>query len=115
MRTTSPLSDTISEDLKKRGMKFVGSTMVYSYLQAIGILNAHGKECDLCACKNGDIPGVRLQKRRYSRNLIRQLQDDVWLRDGVYLRFGRILAMICGMVVLPIKSVGIYSKFYRMQ
>ena len=58
MRTTSPLSDTISEDLKKRGMKFVGSTMVYSYLQAIGILNAHGKECDLCACKNRDIPGI---------------------------------------------------------
>ncbi len=47
MRTTSPLSDTISKDLKKRGMKFVGSTIIYSYLQAIGILNAHGKECDL--------------------------------------------------------------------
>ncbi len=48
MRTTSPLSDAISKDLKKRGMKFVGSTIIYSYLQAIGILNAHGKECDLC-------------------------------------------------------------------
>lgn len=44
-RTTSPLSDRISKDLKKRGMKFVGSTIIYSYLQAIGILNAHGKEC----------------------------------------------------------------------
>ena len=48
MWTTSPLSDKISKDLKKRGMKFVGSTIIYSYLQAIGILNAHGKECDLC-------------------------------------------------------------------
>ena len=46
MRTTSPLSDQISRDLKKRGMKFVGSTIIYSYLQAMGILNAHGKECD---------------------------------------------------------------------
>lgn len=46
LRTTSPLSDEISKDLKKRGMKFVGSTIIYSYLQAIGILNAHGKECD---------------------------------------------------------------------
>jgi len=46
-RTTSPLSDTISKDLKKRGMSFVGSTIIYSYLQAIGIIYAHGKECDL--------------------------------------------------------------------
>ncbi|MCD7772403.1 MAG: DNA-3-methyladenine glycosylase I [Oscillospiraceae bacterium] len=48
IRTTSPLSDTVSKDLKKRGMKFVGSTIIYSYLQAIGVLNAHGAECDLC-------------------------------------------------------------------
>ncbi len=48
VRTTSPLSDEISKDLKKRGMKFVGSTIIYSYLQAIGILSAHGAECDLC-------------------------------------------------------------------
>ena len=46
VRTTSPLSDKISKDLKQRGMKFVGSTIIYSYLQAIGVLNAHGKECD---------------------------------------------------------------------
>lgn len=48
MRTTSPLSDQISKDLKKRGMKFVGSTVIYSYLQAVGIINGHGPECDLC-------------------------------------------------------------------
>ena len=47
LRTTSPLSDKISKDLKKRGMSFVGSTIIYSYLQAIGIIYAHGKECDL--------------------------------------------------------------------
>ena len=46
LRTTSPLSDRISKDLKRRGMKFVGSTVIYSYLQAVGIINAHGPECD---------------------------------------------------------------------
>lgn len=44
-RTTSPLSDAISRDLKKRGMKFVGSTIIYSYLQAIGIINGHLPGC----------------------------------------------------------------------
>lgn len=45
IRTTSPLSDAISKDLKKRGMKFVGSTIIYSYLQAIGIINGHLEGC----------------------------------------------------------------------
>lgn len=44
--TKSELSDKISNDLKKRGMGFVGSTIVYSYLCAIGIINAHDKNCD---------------------------------------------------------------------
>ncbi len=45
IRTTSPLSDRISQDLKKRGMKFVGSTVIYAYLQSVGVLNAHQKGC----------------------------------------------------------------------
>lgn len=53
LRTTSPLSDQISKDLKKRGMKFVGSTIIYSYLQAIGVLNAHEKNCDCYMCDTG--------------------------------------------------------------
>lgn len=44
-RTTSPLSDAISKDLKKRGMKFVGSTVIYSYLQAIGVIDGHLDGC----------------------------------------------------------------------
>ena len=47
LRTTSPVSDAISKDLKKRGMKFCGSTIVYSFLQAAGFIHAHGPECDL--------------------------------------------------------------------
>ena len=45
-KTTSILSDNISQDLQKRGMKFVGSTIIYSYLQAIGIINSHDDICD---------------------------------------------------------------------
>ena len=48
-RTTSELSDRISEDLKKRGMRFVGSTIIYSYLQAIGIIYSHDRGCDFFA------------------------------------------------------------------
>lgn len=44
---SSSLSDLISDDLKKRGMKFVGTTIIYSYLQAIGIINSHEKDCFL--------------------------------------------------------------------
>ena len=46
-KTTNSVSDAISKDLQKRGMKFVGSTIVYSYLQAIGMINAHDEECFL--------------------------------------------------------------------
>lgn len=42
---STPLSDKISNDLKKRGMKYVGTVIIYSYLQAIGIINDHEKGC----------------------------------------------------------------------
>jgi DNA-3-methyladenine glycosylase I len=42
---TTPLSDSISKDLKKRGFKFVGSTVIYAYLQATGIVNDHLTDC----------------------------------------------------------------------
>ena len=47
--TSSVLSDEISKDLKRRGMKFVGTTVVHSYLQAMGVINAHSPACDLYA------------------------------------------------------------------
>ena len=46
----SELSDRISKDLKKRGMRYVGSVTIYSYLQAVGVVNDHDKNC---FCKNG--------------------------------------------------------------
>jgi DNA-3-methyladenine glycosylase I len=43
----SELSDRISRDLKKRGFRFVGSTIIYAYLQAVGVVNDHTKGCYL--------------------------------------------------------------------
>ncbi len=44
---SSPLSDEISNDLRKRGMSFVGTVIIYSYLQAVGIINSHDEDCFL--------------------------------------------------------------------
>lgn len=46
-KATSPLSDALSADLQKRGMKFVGSTIIYAYLQAVGVLWSHEDGCFL--------------------------------------------------------------------
>ena len=43
--TTIPLSDKISKDLKKMGFKFVGSTIIYSFMQAVGMVNDHLTGC----------------------------------------------------------------------
>ncbi len=45
----TPESDALSKDLKKRGMTFVGSTIIYAYMQAIGMVNDHIADCWRCA------------------------------------------------------------------
>ena len=42
---STPISDALSKDLKKRGMSFVGSTIIYAYMQAVGLVNDHYKGC----------------------------------------------------------------------
>ncbi len=42
---STELSDQIAKDLKKRGFKFVGTTIVYAYLQAVGVVNDHTTDC----------------------------------------------------------------------
>jgi DNA-3-methyladenine glycosylase I len=42
---TSPESDALSKDLKRRGFRFVGSTIVYAYMQAVGLVNDHTIGC----------------------------------------------------------------------
>jgi DNA-3-methyladenine glycosylase I len=49
---TTKHSDAISKDLKKRGMKFVGSTIIYAYMQGVGLVNDHVKDCWLSPQKN---------------------------------------------------------------
>lgn len=44
-RATSPESDAFSKDLKKRGFKFVGSTIIYAHMQACGMVNDHHNDC----------------------------------------------------------------------
>ena len=46
-KITNDLSDAISRDLQNRGIKFVGSVIIYSYLQAIGVIYSHDKDCYL--------------------------------------------------------------------
>ena len=46
-KVSSPLSDAISKDLKRRGMTFVGTTIIYAYLQAVGIIYSHENGCYL--------------------------------------------------------------------
>ena len=45
MPITTPISDKISKDLKKMGFKFVGSTIIYSFMQAVGMVNDHTTDC----------------------------------------------------------------------
>ena len=52
-RTTNELSDLISKDLYRRGMRFVGSVIIYSYLQAVGIINSHEDDCFKLMYNNG--------------------------------------------------------------
>ena len=48
---TDKVSEALSKDLKKRGMSFVGSTIIYAYMQAIGMVNDH---CRTCWCYERD-------------------------------------------------------------
>jgi len=48
VQVTSPESDALSKDLKKRGMNFVGSTIMYSFMQAVGLVDDHFVDCIRC-------------------------------------------------------------------
>ncbi|HLO74083.1 MAG TPA: DNA-3-methyladenine glycosylase I [Flavobacterium sp.] len=45
IKATTPISDALSKDLKKRGFKFVGSTVMYAHMQATGMVNDHVMDC----------------------------------------------------------------------
>ncbi|HEY0768512.1 MAG TPA: DNA-3-methyladenine glycosylase I [Steroidobacteraceae bacterium] len=60
----TPLSDQVSRDLVQRGFRFVGTTIVYAFLQAVGVVNDHARDCFLCPPRHS--PGRRraAQRRR---------------------------------------------------
>lgn len=53
MPVRTDLSEKISKDLKKRGMNFVGPTIIYAFMQAVGMVNDHEKKCFKYDCLNG--------------------------------------------------------------
>lgn len=57
---STPLSDKWSADLKKRGFRFVGSTIVYAHMQATGMVNDHTVDC----FRHAQLTGSRLGRRR---------------------------------------------------
>ncbi len=59
-KTSNDLSDAISKDLQSRGMKFVGSVIIYSYLQAIGVIYSHSKDCFLNKCNRSESKYIML-------------------------------------------------------
>jgi DNA-3-methyladenine glycosylase I len=63
---TTPESDALSKDLKQRGFKFVGSTIVYAHMQATGLVNDHLLGCFLRARKPPRGGAVKATRRRVS-------------------------------------------------
>ncbi len=57
----TPLSDRLSRDLLERGFRFVGSTILYAYLQAVGVVNDHARGCFRC-------PPARPARRAHRRS-----------------------------------------------
>lgn len=54
-KTVSTLSETIAGDLRRRGFKYLGPTLVYSYLQSVGVVNDHEPDCYLFGQVGGDV------------------------------------------------------------
>jgi DNA-3-methyladenine glycosylase I len=61
-RSTSPVSEALSKELRKRGWKFVGPTTVYAFMQAMGLINDHAKDCIIRA----EVEQARTDMRRPS-------------------------------------------------
>jgi DNA-3-methyladenine glycosylase I len=61
---STDLSDQISKDLKKRGFRFVGTTIIYAFLQAVGVVNDHSRECFLAPKARKAPSTVTTRKKR---------------------------------------------------
>jgi DNA-3-methyladenine glycosylase I len=63
---STDLSDRISKDLKKRGFRFVGTTIIYAFLQAVGVVNDHSSECFLAPKAKKVTPAPAKRQKRAS-------------------------------------------------
>jgi DNA-3-methyladenine glycosylase I len=61
------LSDALSKDLSRRGFRFVGSTIIYAFLQAVGVVNDHTRDCYLCPRVRPAPGGSRRRRLRVRR------------------------------------------------
>jgi DNA-3-methyladenine glycosylase I len=61
---STDLSDQISKDLKKRGFRFVGTTIIYAFLQAVGVVNDHNRDCFLASKARKAPSAVTARKKR---------------------------------------------------
>ncbi|GFH43337.1 DNA-3-methyladenine glycosylase I [Lactococcus hodotermopsidis] len=68
--TKNALSDTICKDLKKRGFKFIGTTIIYAYLQAVGVIDDHEETC----FRKAEL--ATLRKQKLSKNTTNFVLDD---------------------------------------
>ena len=71
MPASTELSNRISRDLKKRGMSFVGSTIMYAFMQAMGLVNDHMPECV-----------VRAQVERARKKFVRPARSPSQSKSG---------------------------------
>jgi DNA-3-methyladenine glycosylase I len=60
---TTPQSDALSADLKKRGFRFVGSTICYAFMQATGMVNDHTTDCFRYPELSGERPAAKVERR----------------------------------------------------
>jgi DNA-3-methyladenine glycosylase I len=65
----SELSDRVASDLKRRGFRFVGTTIIYAFLQAVGVVNDHGRDCFRA-------PAAPPASKRRARDLVGHLPDS---------------------------------------
>lgn len=76
-KVSSPLSDQISKDLKKRGMTFVGTTIIYAYLQAVGVIYSHEDGCFMCKKSDTkDRSRANMRKKELALEVIERLKKE---------------------------------------
>jgi hypothetical protein len=91
----TPLSDALSRDLTRRGFRFVGSTIVYAFLQAVGVVNDHSRDCFRCPpviveCRRSLTPSLSASGSS-GQTLVCNLQGKPFTESGFRSNWSRLL------------------------